>query len=41
MTVITNGMTMIKVSAYWQQLVLGLVLVLACALDQLRLRFKK
>jgi ribose/xylose/arabinose/galactoside ABC-type transport system permease subunit len=41
MTIITNGMTMIKVSAYWQQLVLGLVLVMACALDQIRLHFKK
>lgn len=41
MAMITNGMTMIKVSAYWQQLVMGIVLVLACSLDQLRLRLKR
>jgi ribose/xylose/arabinose/galactoside ABC-type transport system permease subunit len=41
MTMITNGMTMIKVSPYWQQLVMGLVLALACSMDQMRLRLKK
>jgi len=41
MSMIANGMTMIRVSVHWQQLVMGLVLVLACSLDQLRLGFKK
>jgi len=41
MTMISNGMTLIRVSAYWQQLVTGVVLLLACSLDQIRLRLKK
>ncbi len=41
MAMISNGMTMIKVSSYWQQLVLGLVLLLACSLDFFRTHFKK
>lgn len=41
MTIISNGMTMIKISPYWQQLVMGFVLVLACSLDQLRINLKK
>ena len=41
MALITNGMTMIKVSSYWQQLVLGIVLLLACSLDFFRTHFKK
>lgn len=41
MTIISNGMTMIKISAYWQQLIMGIVLLLACSLDQIRMRLKK
>jgi ribose/xylose/arabinose/galactoside ABC-type transport system permease subunit len=41
MTMIANGMTLTRVSPYWQQLVMGLVLLLACSLDQARMRMKK
>lgn len=41
MAMISNGMTIIKVSSYWQQLVLGIVLLLACSLEYFRMRFKK
>ena len=30
---ISNGMTLIKIDAYWQQLVIGLVLIFACSLE--------
>ncbi len=36
MATISNGMTLIRVSPFWQQLVLGIVLLLACSLDNLR-----
>jgi ribose/xylose/arabinose/galactoside ABC-type transport system permease subunit len=36
MAMISNGMTLIKVSPFWQQLVLGIVLLIACSLDNLR-----
>jgi len=41
MAMITNGMTMIRISAYWQQLIMGIILVLACSLDQIRQRVRK
>ncbi len=41
MAMISNGMTIIKVSSYWQQLVLGIVLLLACSLDYFRTHLKK
>jgi ribose/xylose/arabinose/galactoside ABC-type transport system permease subunit len=41
MTTITNGMTLIKISPFWQQLATGIVLLLACSLDQLRNRLKR
>ena len=41
MAAISNGMTLIKVSPFWQQLVLGIVLLLACSLDHIRGRLKK
>lgn len=40
MAMISNGMTLIKVDAYWQQLVIGLVLVFACSLEFLRNRIR-
>ena len=33
---LTNGMTLLSISAYYQQIMLGLVLLLAVGLDQLR-----
>ncbi len=41
MATISNGMTLVKISPFWQQLVLGIVLLLACSLDQIRNRLKK
>jgi ribose/xylose/arabinose/galactoside ABC-type transport system permease subunit len=41
MATITNGMTLVKISPFWQQLVLGIVLLLACSLDNLRDKLKK
>ncbi len=41
MAMISNGMTIIQISSYWQQLVLGIVLLLACSLEYFRIRFKK
>ena len=40
MSTISNGMTLVKISPFWQQLVLGIVLLLACSLDQIRNRIK-
>ena len=40
MAMITNGMTLIKVSAYWQTLVTGALLIFACALEFVRNRLK-
>lgn len=40
MAMISNGMTLIKVDAYWQQLVIGLVLIFACSLEYLRNRIR-
>jgi ribose transport system permease protein len=36
MTVISNGMVLMKVSAYWQHLVVGVIIILAVALDKYR-----
>ena len=41
MTTVANGMTLIRISPFWQQLVLGLVLLVACSMDYLRNQFKK
>ena len=40
MAMITNGMTLIKVSAYWQTLVTGALLIFACALEFVRNHLK-
>ena len=40
MAMITNGMTLIKISAYWQTLVTGALLVFACSLEYLRNKLK-
>jgi ribose/xylose/arabinose/galactoside ABC-type transport system permease subunit len=37
MTILTNGMTMIRISPYWQQLVLGIVIIISVAIDQYRI----
>ena len=36
MALITNGMTLIKISATWQTMVTGAILILACSLEYLR-----
>jgi len=36
MALITNGMTLIKISAYWQVMVTGIMLLIACSLDYIR-----
>lgn len=41
MTTVANGMTLIRISPFWQQLVLGIVLLVACSMDYLRNQFKK
>ena len=41
MTTISNGMTLIRISPFWQQLVLGIVLLIACSLDFVRSRLKR
>lgn len=41
MTILTNGMTLVKISPYWQQLVLGAIIIAAVALDQFRISLKK
>jgi len=38
MTVLTNGMSLMRVSPYWQQLVIGVIIIAAVALDQYRRR---
>ena len=40
MALITNGMTLIKISATWQTLVTGAILILACSLEYVRNRLK-
>ena len=40
MAMITNGMTLIKISAYWQTLVTGALLIFACSLEFVRNRLK-
>ena len=40
MAMITNGMTLIKISAYWQTLVTGALLIIACSLEYVRNRLK-
>lgn len=40
MAMITNGMTLIKISAYWQTLVTGALLIFACSLEYVRNRLK-
>ena len=38
MIVIENGMLLMKISAYWQSLVIGIIMVFAVGLDQIRRR---
>lgn len=38
MTVLTNGMSLMRVSPYWQQLVIGIIIIAAVAIDQYRRR---
>ena len=40
MAMMTNGMTLIKISATWQTLVTGVILILACSLEYVRNRLK-
>ena len=40
MAMISNGMTLIHVDAYWQQMVIGLVLIFACSLEFVRNRIR-
>ncbi len=40
MAMIANGMTLIHVDAYWQQMVIGIVLVFACSLEYVRNRIR-
>lgn len=40
MAMISNGMTLVKIDAYWQQLVIGLVLIFACSLEYVRNRIR-
>ena len=41
MNMITNGMTLAKISPYYQGIVIGVIIILAVALDQLRIKLKK
>ena len=41
MGVLRNGLILLNVSAYWQQTVVGAVIILAVTLDQLRYRKSK
>jgi ribose transport system permease protein len=36
--VLRNGLVLLDVSAFWQQLVIGVVIILAVAVDQVRQR---
>ncbi len=38
-TLLTNGMNLIRIESYLQQVVLGTVLIFALVVDQLRMRF--
>lgn len=38
MSVIQNGMVILKISAYWHNLVVGIIIILAVGLDQMRRR---
>lgn len=40
MAMISNGMTLIHVDAYWQQMVIGIVLIFACSLEYVRNRVR-
>ena len=37
MGVLKNGLVLLSVSAYWQQAIVGFVIILAVSMDQLRL----
>lgn len=41
LNLVTNGMSMIHVNIYWQPIVIGIIIILAVALDQVRIRLKK
>lgn len=38
LTVLTNGMVMLRISAYWQNVVLGFIIILAVGIDQYKRR---
>lgn len=38
---LTNGLTILNVSSFWQEIANGVVLIVAVGLDQLRLRFRQ
>ena len=40
MTVLTNGMSLMRVSPYWQQFIIGAIIILAVAMDQYKRRKK-
>lgn len=40
MSVLTNGMTIVRISSYWQQLVLGIIIIASVAFDQYRIARK-
>lgn len=41
MNMITNGMTLAKISPYYQSIVIGLIIIFAVSLDQIRVNLKK
>jgi ribose transport system permease protein len=38
MTVLANALNLINVDSYWQRVAVGIVIVIAAAIDQLRYR---
>jgi ribose/xylose/arabinose/galactoside ABC-type transport system permease subunit len=41
MTVLSNGMTLMSVSIYWQTFVMGLIIIIAVGIDQTKKKRKK
>lgn len=41
MTVLSNGMTLMSVSIYWQTFVMGLIIIIAVGIDQMKKKRKK
>jgi ribose transport system permease protein len=38
MTVITNGLVLMRVSSYWQTAIIGIIIILAAVLDRFKRR---